>query len=158
MFPITPEQVQMLLNGLVYINIHDEQFPDGEIRGQLIGCPAARLANISTRMQVERDDNVMIGGLIVTGNMPKNVLFRATGPSLGIADQLADPVLELHDTTGQLLATNDNWRDAPNVQAIIDTTIAPHKRPRTRHSDERYPRPVHNDSARSKWWYRHRCG
>jgi hypothetical protein len=125
MFPITPEQVQMLLNGLVYINIHDEQFPDGEIRGQLIGCPAARLANISTRMQVERDDNVMIGGLIVTGNMPKNVLFRATGPSLGIADQLADPVLELHDTTGQLLATNDNWRDAPNVQAIIDTTIAP---------------------------------
>jgi len=124
-FPITAEQVQMLLNGLVYINIHDEQFPDGEIRGQLIGCPAARLANISTRMQVERDDNAMIGGLIVTGNMPKNVLFRATGPSLGIADQLADPVLELHDSTGQLLATNDNWRDAPNVAAIIDSPLAP---------------------------------
>lgn len=124
-FPITPEQIQMLLDGLLYINIHNEQFPDGEIRGQLVGCPGALLANISTRMQVERDDNVMIGGLIITGNTPKNVLFRATGPSLGIPNQLADPVLELRDSAGQMLASNDNWRDAPNAQQIINTTIPP---------------------------------
>ena len=54
-----------------YINIHNEPFPDGEIRGQLIGCPAALLANMSTRMQVETDDNVMIGGIIITGTRPR---------------------------------------------------------------------------------------
>lgn len=124
-FPITEEQIQMLLDGLVYINIHDELFPDGEIRGQLIGCPAALLANISTRLQVDRGDNVLIGGLIITGNTPKNVLFRAVGPSLPMPDRLADPILELHNAAGQLLATNDNWRDAPNAQQIINTTIPP---------------------------------
>jgi hypothetical protein len=124
-FPITPEQIQMLLDGLTYINIHNEMFPDGEIRGQLIGCPGALLANISTRVQVERGDNVLIGGLIITGNTPRNMLFRATGPSLTLPDRLADPILELHDASGQMLASNDNWRDAPNAQQIIDTTIPP---------------------------------
>jgi len=124
-FPITLDQIQMLLDGLTYINIHNELFPNGEIRGQLMGCPAALLANISTRMQVDRGDNAMIGGLIITGNTPKNVLFRATGPSLAMADRLTDPILELRDSTGQVLATNDNWRDAPNAQQIIETTIPP---------------------------------
>jgi len=124
-FPITSEQIQMLLDGLLYINIHNELFPDGEIRGQLMGYPGALLANISTRMQVERDDNALIGGLIITGNMPKNVLFRAAGPSMAMPDHLTDPVLELRDSTGQMLAINDNWRDAPNVQQIINTTIPP---------------------------------
>ena len=37
-FPITPEQVEQLANGLLYINIHNTPFPGGEIRGQLLGC------------------------------------------------------------------------------------------------------------------------
>ena len=115
----------MLLDGLCYINIHNELFPGGEIRGQLMGCPTALLANMSTRLQVDTGDNVMIGGLIITGNTPKNVLFRSTGPSLPMPDRLADPILELHDSSGQMLASNDNWRDAPNVQQIINTTIPP---------------------------------
>ena len=124
-FPITPEQIEMLRGGLSYINIHDELFPGGEIRGQLMGCPSALLANMSTRLQVDRGDNVMIGGLIITGKTPKNVLFRATGPSLPIPDRLADPILELRNSSGQMLASNDNWRDASNVQQIINTNIPP---------------------------------
>ena len=124
-FPITPEQTQMLLDGLCYINIHNELFPGGEIRGQLMGCPTALLANMSTRLQVDTGDNVMIGGLIITGNTPRNVLFRATGPSLQMPDQLGDPILELHNSSGQMLASNDNWRDASNVEQIINTTIPP---------------------------------
>ena len=38
---------------------------------------------------------------------------------------LPDPILELHDATGALLETNDNWIDSPNMQQIIDTGIAP---------------------------------
>ncbi|HKP03664.1 MAG TPA: kelch repeat-containing protein [Chthoniobacterales bacterium] len=87
-----------------------------------------RLANISTRAFVQTGDNVLFGGLIITGGGPKKVVLRALGPSLsnfGIADALLDPVLELHDSTGALLASNDNWMDATNKQAIIDSGLAP---------------------------------
>ena len=38
---------------------------------------------------------------------------------------LPDPVLELHDATGAVVATNDDWADNYNRQEIIDTGIAP---------------------------------
>jgi len=74
----------------------------------------AQPLNISTRMEVLTDDKVLIGGFIITGNDPKEVVLRAIGPSLagfGIADPLADPVLELHGADGSLITTNDNWKD-----------------------------------------------
>jgi hypothetical protein len=83
------------------------------------------LANISTRLRVGTGDNVLIGGIIVTGAQPKKIIVRAIGPSLPFADKLADPILELHDASGALLETNDNWMDSPNKQAIIDSTIPP---------------------------------
>jgi hypothetical protein len=83
------------------------------------------LANISTRLRVETGDNVLIGGFIVTGTQSKKVMIRAIGPSLPFPDDLADPILELHDSTGALLDSNDNWVDSPNKQAIIDSTIPP---------------------------------
>jgi uncharacterized delta-60 repeat protein len=87
----------------------------------------ATLGNISTRLRVETGDNVLIGGFIVTGTQPKRVILRAIGPSLGAAgvpDVLANPILELHDSS-QVIASNDNWMDAPNRQEIIDSTLAP---------------------------------
>ena len=54
----------------------------------------------------------MIGGFIVQGTGPKRVIIRAIGPELtqyGITDALANPRLELHNGTGALIATNDNW-------------------------------------------------
>ena len=71
------------------------------------------LGNISTRSFVQTDDNVMIGGFIVQGNEPKRVILRAIGPELnqyGIPNVLPDPALELHDSTGALIASNDNWQ------------------------------------------------
>src|SRR6202030_3811901 len=87
--------------------------------------PPTVLANISTRLRVETGDNVLIGGFIVTGTQPKKIIVRAIGPSLPFADKLADPILELHDGSGALLETNDNWMDSPNKQAIIDSTVPP---------------------------------
>ena len=86
----------------------------------------ARLLNISTRADVLSSDSVAIGGFIVTGNEPKNVIIRGIGPSLsaaGVSGALADTTLELYqDTT--LIATNDNWRDSQENE-IQATGIAP---------------------------------
>jgi hypothetical protein len=71
------------------------------------------LGNISTRSYVQTDDNVMIGGFIVQGTQPKRVILRAIGPELsqyGVPNPLTDPTLELHDSTGALIASNDNWQ------------------------------------------------
>ena len=35
---ITPEQMQMIQDGMTYINIHTEANPDGEIRGQVMAA------------------------------------------------------------------------------------------------------------------------
>lgn len=79
---------------------------------QTTGSNSGVAANISTRGFVQTGDNVMIGGFIIQdGN--KKVIVRAIGPSLtafGITNALADPALELHDSTGALIATNDDWQ------------------------------------------------
>ena len=54
----------------------------------------------------------MIGWFIVQGTQPKRVILRAIGPELsqyGVPNSLPDPTLELHDSTGALIAFNDNW-------------------------------------------------
>jgi sugar lactone lactonase YvrE len=83
------------------------------------------LGNISTRLRVETGDNALIGGFIVTGSQPKKVMVRAIGPSLAFADRLANPTLELRNSSGALLEANDDWQQSSNKQAIIDSTIAP---------------------------------
>jgi hypothetical protein len=86
----------------------------------------AKLANISTRGLVQTGDNVMIGGFII-GNQTSEVLVRGIGPSLtalGVDGALADPMLELHDVNGDLLASNDNWRSDQEAE-IEATTIPP---------------------------------
>ena len=84
-----------------------------------------QLGNISTRSSVGTDENVLIGGFIVTGSESKEVIARAIGPSLSLGGVLADPVLELHDSSGATIATNDNWQESANKQAIIDSGLAP---------------------------------
>jgi hypothetical protein len=55
----------------------------------------------------------MIGGFIVQGTRSKNVIIRAIGSELsqhGVPNPLADPALELHNGTGALIGSNDNWQ------------------------------------------------
>jgi hypothetical protein len=88
---------------------------------------ATKMVNISTRGRVDTGDNVMIGGVIITGANPSRVLLRAIGPSLaeaGVPEALQDPVLELHDGQGQLIRANDDWQDDDSFN-IIGTGIPP---------------------------------
>ncbi|MGH8163091.1 MAG: hypothetical protein ACREP1_02010, partial [Rhodanobacteraceae bacterium] len=67
---------------------------------------------------------------IVRGTGAKRVAIRALGPSLassGVQNFLSDPKLELHDSTGRVIASNDNWQSAPNEQDVIDVGLAPKK-------------------------------
>lgn len=71
------------------------------------------LRNISSRSIVLTGDDVMIGGFIVQDSGPKRVIVRAIGPELtqyGVQNVLTDPTLELHDSRGALIASNDNWQ------------------------------------------------
>jgi Kelch motif protein/galactose oxidase-like protein len=92
---------------------------------EVYGKPIPTLLNISTRVRVQTGDNAMIGGFIITGTEPKTVIVRGIGPSLPVAGVLADPVIEVHGPSGQLLGTNDNWRDAATQQQINDSGLAP---------------------------------
>jgi len=88
---------------------------------------ATRLLNISTRMEVLTGDQVLIGGFIVTGTGLKNVILRGIGPSLaafGVSGVLTDPILELHDAQGAILASNDDWQDTQQDE-IEATGLAP---------------------------------
>ena len=85
-------------------------------------------ANISTRLQVGSGDDALIGGFIVLGDAPKRLMIRAIGPSLsgvGVTNALSNPTLELHDGTGALIASNDNWQNAPNKRDIMSSVLAP---------------------------------
>ena len=87
----------------------------------------AKVINISTRGFVDTGENVMIGGLIVTGNAPSRVVIRAIGPSLsdfGLPNVLEDPFLELHSANGDIIFTNDNWQESQS-QALQDSGLAP---------------------------------
>ena len=83
------------------------------------------LANISTRAEVETGDSVLIGGFIISGPSPKQVLLRALGPSLSLAGTLADPSLQLY-SGNTLMASNNNWRTTQEAE-IIATGIPPTK-------------------------------
>ena len=85
------------------------------------------VANISTRGDIASATDVIIGGFIVGGTDPTQVIVRALGPSLaafGISNPLSNPVLELYDSNGALVSANDNWRSTQvqEIQATIPPT------------------------------------
>ena len=68
----------------------------------------------------------MIAGFIVQGSSPKRVLIRAAGPSLtqfGVPNALANPRLELHDTTNTI-GMNDNWQTTQIGGVITSNQVA----------------------------------
>ncbi len=87
----------------------------GEI--YLLGEPtpeAATLVNLSNRGHVGSLVEVMIGGLVVAGDGPVNLMIRGVGPTLsdfGVSGILEDPTLAVRDSLDNLVAENDDWGD-----------------------------------------------
>lgn len=80
-----------------------------------------RLINISTRANVAGGEGLLIAGIVITGNSPKKILIRATGPALaafGVPGALADPLLKLYKGD-VVLRQNDNWSDSATEAALL---------------------------------------
>jgi uncharacterized delta-60 repeat protein len=92
---------------------------------------ASTLGNMSTRGFVDVDDNVMIAGLIVSpGNgTSTKILVRALGPTLGdfgVPGFLANPTLDLVNSSGTVIRSNNDWKDDPLQLALVETAgLAP---------------------------------
>ena len=89
------------------------------------------LGNLSTRGFVQGANSVLIAGFILGGNHTGNdrVAIRGLGPSLsqfGVNPVLADPTLELHDSNGATLITNDDWEtDIVSAANLVLFNLAP---------------------------------
>ena len=99
----------------------------GLVESYTLDTNASHAANISTRGRVGAGDEVLIGGFIVGGRTVKTILVRALGASLGGNGfaVLADPVVELHGSDGELIAMNDDWASGSQQNEISATGLPP---------------------------------
>lgn len=119
--------------GVALVEVYDLQAGNG-----------SKLGNISTRAFVSTGGNVVIAGFILgNSTLDDQVIIRGIGPSLGavgVSDPLGDPTLELYNSSGTLLVSNNNWQEnaaqaatisvaglAPNdpLEAAIARTLSP---------------------------------
>src|SRR4029077_10039278 len=136
----TTEQVNDLAfdsNGNLFVTFGDSVVEFVSVEGALGSVPITIAAvpggaggiaiepptttNLSTRVSVQAGDGVAIAGFIISGSSPKQVLIRGLGASLsnfGIVNPLQDPTLDLHDSTGNTIATNDACQTAANANHI----------------------------------------
>jgi arylsulfate sulfotransferase len=87
-----------------------------------------RALNLSTRGMVSSGDDTLIGGFIVTGADAKKVVLRVLGPSLsnaGLTGVVTDPVLTLFDSSGAVVATNDDWQTDADAAELTADGLAP---------------------------------
>ena len=94
-----------------------------------ISTPAnAKFVNMSTRGSVGTGDNVLISGFIIGDVESATVVVRALGPSLaayGVSGVLSDPTLTIYDSTGSVIASNDNWEVDPNAILVAKNGLTP---------------------------------
>jgi hypothetical protein len=79
------------------------------------------MISLSTRGRVGSGDDKLIGGIYVQGILPKRLLIRAAGPSLGsfgVADPLPNPRFDVVNQGGAIVGRNDNWGGEPDPGAI----------------------------------------
>ena len=83
----------------------------------------SKLGNISTRALVGTGNDIVIAGFILGNNSgATRVVLRGIGGSLtafGVPNALANPTLELRNTSGAVLASNDNWQSDPAQAAEL---------------------------------------
>lgn len=127
-FTSTGSALLEAMPGTLDLSIQQVDFKLGTVAATVL--PPSTPQNLSTRGNVGAGEDVLIGGFIITGNDDKEVVLRGIGPSIPsseVMNSLADPTIELVDSTGATVATNDNWRDlSANDQTVLtDNNLAP---------------------------------
>ena len=98
------------------------------VSAPLITSTSSTLANISSRLKVQTGDRVGIAGFIITGPGTKRIVLRGIGPSLYSSfgtGALQDPILELRDSSGALIASNDDWLRDPAFYDVYSAGLGP---------------------------------
>ena len=108
----------------------------------------AKLGNISTRAFVGTGNDIVIAGFILGNSSGEDrIVVRGIGPSLtalGVANALANPNLELRDSNGALLMSNNDWQDDPAQAAELTAAgLAPTNAFGIWHSRDAGARPLH---------------
>jgi hypothetical protein len=90
----------------------------------------SKLANLSTRAFVSTGSDIVIAGFILGNGIGSDrIVVRGIGPSLtplGVPGALADPTLELRDSAGTLIMSNNDWQDnASQAAELIAAGLAP---------------------------------
>jgi len=88
----------------------------------------ATFVNMSTRGFVGTGDNALISGFVIGDVGSSTVVVRALGPSLaayGVSGVLSDPTLTIYDSTGTVIASNDNWELDPNAILLGKNGLTP---------------------------------
>ena len=78
----------------------------------------SKLINLATRATLAAGGSV-IPGFFIRGDQSQTVMIRAVGPGLtplGVANVVADPVLELYNSAQAKIAENDDWAGTQAVQ------------------------------------------
>src|SRR5436190_11674907 len=104
-------------NGVGLVEVYD-----------ISGGGLSELTNVSTRGLVGTGENVVIAGFIAGGgDGSTQVVVRGLGPTLvqfGVSGTLADPTVTLMDSNGNLVQSNDNWKDSQQTE-IQNTGLQP---------------------------------
>jgi hypothetical protein len=92
-----------------------------------VAADGGHLINISTRASVGTGANILIGGFVIGGTQPSQLLIRGVGPALsgfGVSGVLAQPVLSVYDSSGNLIAVNVGWSNGSSADAVAVATAA----------------------------------
>lgn len=108
--------------GIVLVEIYDATASTG-----------SKIVNASARAVVGAGEQVLIGGLSLSGTGGKRLLIRALGPQLaafGVNNPLSDPKLEVYDSRDVKLAESDDWSAelAPLFAAVGAPDLVPGSR------------------------------
>jgi hypothetical protein len=82
-----------------------------------------RITCFSARAYVGVGESIAIPGFVIRGDAPLRVLVRGVGPALarfGVSDVLADPTMQLVDSSGRVVASNDNWQNQPSASDVAN--------------------------------------
>ncbi len=120
--------ITQVIGNILSVPVNAEPFESFAFNPNRALAPAVR--NVSTRGRVDTGDNILIAGFILGagasgGEIP--LVVRALGPSLagaGVSGVLADPMLQLYNGNGVILASNNDWK-ATQQSALEATGLAP---------------------------------
>jgi uncharacterized delta-60 repeat protein len=88
---------------------------------------APRLGAISSRGLVNSTGNTLVGGLAIAGSTSRQFIFRGVGPNLvkaGVSETLSNPLISVFNSSGQLIARNDNWETPETINSSYPAASA----------------------------------